>query len=471
MIKKIIIGLVLFVLLGSCFSLAEGTLNNPPNVPTDPHPEDGATDVGMKTHLSWVGGDPDDGDRATYDLYFGTEQEPGLLVTDLQMPHYKPNTLEANTQYYWKVIARDENQEISEGAVWSFTTNDCDCNPPDQPSGPARARNRYQYEYTTKLMIQNQNGLYYNFSWGNGNCSGWLGPYNHNERVRAEHQWQEPGEYQVQAQARFRNNASILSMDEWITTGWSEPLLVTVTSENVENEAPETPTITGTTNGEAGVEYDYTFFATDPDGDDIYIYVEFCADCEENQWHGPFSSGYQLTLSHAWESKGNYQVKSKVKDVFDAESDWATLEVVMPLNDNTRPVPSGNGIMQRLRNRICDTLGICQGGCELITLTGILTFDGTHFFIDGIEIHFGPTWYITSAESAIDYDQDGSLEYIFDELQGLVGTTITIEGHEQSDQWVSVFTINGELYRETGQPIWSSQHQFQWRNRHGPNKP
>ena len=157
--------------------------------------------------------------------------------------------------------------------------------------------------------------------------------------------------------------------------------------------------------------------------------------------------------------------------MFDAESDWATLEVVMPLNDNTRPVPSGNRIMQRLRNRICDTLGICQGYSELITLTGMLTYDGTNFFIDGIEIHFGPTWYITSTESAIDYDQDGSFEYIFDELQGLVGTTITIQGHEQSDQWVSAFTINGEVYREPGQPIWSSQHQFQWRNRHGPNKP
>ena len=134
-------------------------------------------------------------------------------------------------------------------------------------------------------------------------------------------------------------------------------------------------------------------------------------------------------------------------------------------------LPGGNGLMQRLRNRICDTLGICQGDCDLITLTGVLTYDGTDFFIDGTELHFGPAWYITSAESAIDYDKDGTLEIIYDELHDLVGTEITIEGHEQSDQWVSVFTINGEVYRETGHPIWSSQHQWQWRNRHGPNKP
>jgi len=135
------------------------------------------------------------------------------------------------------------------------------------------------------------------------------------------------------------------------------------------------------------------------------------------------------------------------------------------------PLPDGSGTMQRLRNRICDTLGICQGGCDLITLTGLLTYDGTDFYIDGTELHFGPTWYISSAESTIDYDQDGTLEIIYDELQGLVGTEITVEGHEQSDQWMSVFTINGELYREPGQPIWSSEHQWQWKNRNGPNKP
>ena len=331
MIKKIIIGIVIVLLVGSGFSLADESMDNPPNVPSDPHPEDGAIDVGIKTHLSWTGGDPDPGDKAIYDLYFGTEPEPELLASDLQMPNYNPDILEKNTQYYWKITARDENQSVATGAIWSFTTNDCDCNPPDQPSGPVRARNRNRYEYTTKLMIQNQNGLYYNFSWGDGNCSGWLGPYNHNERVRAEHQWQEPGEYQVQTRARFRNN-SLLSMDDWITTGWSEPLLVTVTSEDVGNEAPDAPTITGRTNGAVGVEYDYTFSAADPDGDDVYIYVEFCADCQEAQWYGPFPSGYQLTLSYSWESQGAYTIKAKAKDVYDAEGEWGSLEVSMPKN-------------------------------------------------------------------------------------------------------------------------------------------
>ena len=48
----------------------------------------------------------------------------------------------------------------------------------------------------------------------------------------AEHEWSEPGSYQVQARARFQNNVtlSLTVMDDWIYTGWSEPLIVTVTS-------------------------------------------------------------------------------------------------------------------------------------------------------------------------------------------------------------------------------------------------
>jgi hypothetical protein len=128
--------------------------------------------------------------------------------------------------------------------------------------------------------------------------------------------------------------------------------------------------------------------------------------------------------------------------------------------------PDGNGLMQQLRNRIRDMLGVCQGGANLTELTGVLTYDGTNFYIDIVELHFGPTWYITSAMSAVDYDDDTQLELIIDELLGLVNTTVSVEGHYQSDNWISVFTINGEIYREPGQPIWALQHEWRWRYGH-----
>jgi len=332
--KKIILMCLICFVIGAAGipAFAETMLNNPPNVPSDPHPADGAIDIGLKTHVSWTGGDPDAGDKAMYDLYFGTTSEPGLLVASLQMPNYYPGVLENNTQYYWKVVARDQSQAETSGPIWTFTTNDCDCDPPEKPEGQNQIRNRNRYEYSTRIMNmhQNHNGLYYQFSWGDGNLSEWIGPYNNNERVRAEHQWTEPGSYQVQARARFQNNISLCLaiMDDWVYTGWSEPLDVVAATSG--NNAPAAPSISGTQNGKVGDSYDYTFAAVDPDSDDVYIYVEFCEGCTEAQWYGPLASGEELTISHSWEAKGTFTIRAQSKDSSDALSDWSTLPVTMP---------------------------------------------------------------------------------------------------------------------------------------------
>jgi hypothetical protein len=325
--KKAIFGILICMLvIFSSFSIVTARAENtPPNVPSDPNPEDGAIDIGKKTHLSWTGGDPDPGDKAIYDLYFGKDAEPGLFVSDLQMPNYKPDTLDNFTQYFWYVVAKDENGGITPGPVWTFTTNDCDHDPPGQPSGPNRVRNRHRYNYTTKIQNQNQNGNYYNFSWGDGNHSGWLGPFQHNERVRAEHQWEEPGMYQVQARYRFQNG----DRDEYIT-GWSEPLIVEVTTEDPENNAPATPIISGPNNGNVGVEYPYTFTANDPDGDDIYYWIVWGDGCPAVEWIGPYASGEELTVSHSFLKSGKITISAQAKDVYEAESAWGSLDVEMP---------------------------------------------------------------------------------------------------------------------------------------------
>ena len=125
-------------------------------------------------------------------------------------------------------------------------------------------------------------------------------------------------------------------------------------------------------------------------------------------------------------------------------------EQVAPLDGNQF------GMWERIRNRIRDTLGICNGNCnEMVEVTGVLTYDGTYFYVDDVEVHFGPVWYVSMTESAIDYDSDDTKELIIDELQGLVGTTVTMEGHMQSDNWLSVFIINDEAYRDVGKPVWS----------------
>ena len=130
-----------------------------------------------------------------------------------------------------------------------------------------------------------------------------------------------------------------------------------------------------------------------------------------------------------------------------------------------------NGPLQRLFNRLCDRLSYCRGtGVNIENITGNFTYDGTNFYIGEAQLHFGPYRYINAAISAIDYDGDGdNNETIFDELQGLVGTNITVGAHEQSENWYSVFTINGETYREPGKPIWAGLHTRRWRHKQPTN--
>jgi C1A family cysteine protease len=95
------------------------------------------------------------------------------------------------------------------------------------------------------------------------------------------------------------------------------------------NDPPDTPIIKGPLNGKTGTAYDYTFSAMDPDGDDLYYFIVW-GDAFRPAWIGPFPSGENITFNHTWIDKVTYNIKLKVKDKYDFESDWAALEVSMP---------------------------------------------------------------------------------------------------------------------------------------------
>ena len=97
------------------------------------------------------------------------------------------------------------------------------------------------------------------------------------------------------------------------------------------NQPPDTPNIQGKINGKIGIDYTYTFTASDPDSDQIFYYVEW-GDGTKSGWLGPYYSSEPLTLSHSWTEKDIYTIKCKAKDVYEVQSNWGYLEVSMPHN-------------------------------------------------------------------------------------------------------------------------------------------
>jgi len=61
--------------------------------------------------------------------------------------------------------------------------------------------------------------IYYNFTWGNDNFTGWLGPYNSSVNVTANNSWSNFGEYEIRVKAKD---------SEGLESDWSENHTITI---------------------------------------------------------------------------------------------------------------------------------------------------------------------------------------------------------------------------------------------------
>ncbi len=125
--------------------------NQPPYEPNDPYPHDGETNVNTTPKLSWDGGDPDPKDTVTYDIYFGTQNNPPIIETNYQKTNYNNlPTLNYNKTYYWKIKSKDDKGHDTVSEIWSFKTQkNTENNPPNKPSNPTPANNTHNIEIDT----------------------------------------------------------------------------------------------------------------------------------------------------------------------------------------------------------------------------------------------------------------------------------------------------------------------------------
>jgi nitroreductase len=100
------------------------------------------------------------------------------------------------------------------------------------------------------------------------------------------------------------------------------------TNGSTQNNPPLTPTLTGPSSGQRGILYNFTVVTTDPDGDDIYYFLDW-GDGANSGWTGPFPSGMMATLNHIWSQPGTYTIQAKARDTHSLESSWTSLEMTI----------------------------------------------------------------------------------------------------------------------------------------------
>jgi len=74
-----------------------------------------------KVKLEWKGSDVDQ-DIKSYDVYFGTSA-PVLIKQDVEDSFLGDISILANTQYYWKIVTKDQKGNTSDSGVYRFKTN------------------------------------------------------------------------------------------------------------------------------------------------------------------------------------------------------------------------------------------------------------------------------------------------------------------------------------------------------------
>ncbi|MFH1101423.1 MAG: DUF2341 domain-containing protein [Methanobacteriota archaeon] len=155
------------------------TTDHPPYQPSNPHPDNHTINVDVEANLNWIGGDPDMGDRVTYDVYFGTINPPLKMVSNQTTTTYNPETMNYNTTYYWQITAWDKSPDnlSTSGPIWWFKT--IDITPPEWrnqgqnhtlvPPGTynslySQGRDNAGLDYA--YLSTNESGYWFNYSGG-----------------------------------------------------------------------------------------------------------------------------------------------------------------------------------------------------------------------------------------------------------------------------------------------------------------
>ena len=113
--------IIIFLVLVTAGCIKDG-LNTPPGAVTLTAPLNAESQVILGDSLIWQEAIDPDGDLVKYDVYLGTEADPKTVVSTRQEgTSYMPELI-PGTSYYWKIIAHDGAEGISESDVWSFTT-------------------------------------------------------------------------------------------------------------------------------------------------------------------------------------------------------------------------------------------------------------------------------------------------------------------------------------------------------------
>jgi len=106
-----------------CFKTLYDPNNQSPGLPANIFPENESIWIdNQELRLNWSCDDPDE-DNLTYSIYFDSHTPPQQLIQNYSETYYQLDySVEFDTEYFWQIIAYDDQGNNSISEMWSFRT-------------------------------------------------------------------------------------------------------------------------------------------------------------------------------------------------------------------------------------------------------------------------------------------------------------------------------------------------------------
>lgn len=104
------------------YTEGEGTSNHLPISPILLKPDLSSIVQTATTSLECTANDVD-GNSLSFDVYFGINNPPAAKISENQSETTVNVNLASYTNYYWKVVVKDNNEGETIGQVWNFKTD------------------------------------------------------------------------------------------------------------------------------------------------------------------------------------------------------------------------------------------------------------------------------------------------------------------------------------------------------------
>ncbi len=330
--------------------------NHPPNTPSNPIPSNNSKNVSICGDFSWTGGDPD-GDNVIYDIYLSECSGDLILIAiNVTTPWYQETQLlEFDTCYKWMIVAWDEFGYKSVSPIWYFRTEK---NLPPYPPGDPHPKDG---EYLVPINVT--------LCWKGGDpnlCDivthdVFFGTNSPPPKVNSTNKTC----YNVTGLELFKEY--YWQIIAWDSGGLSSkgPVWTFTTGDN---SPPGAPKIEGPgpkikmlhmPKPKPGT-YNFTFCAIDPDGDDVFYFIDWYYGTYED-WFGPYPSGEKVTRNHTYIKKGTFTISAKAKDIWDQEGPWGYLHITIQQSRNSIKLLflqwlNNFPLLQKLLNYICNIM-------------------------------------------------------------------------------------------------------------------